>query len=779
MLNQGTLTFLLLLACFQLYGQTRILTGFVFDKDGEAIEYATISTIPATQDYAYTNAYGYFSIEIDNVVDSILVQYVGFVRVSIAVHSIDSSQPIKISLPQYSFKEIVVSATSITDHLNRSSVDIARLKSLPFLLGEADPMKAFLRFPGVQGGLEGSASLHVRGGSPDQNLLLLDEAVVYNANHVFGFLSIFNGNVIKSADLFKGGFNAKYGGRLSSVIDVRTREGSRDTTKQKLGLGLVSSDYVREGPLFSKRSSYLISIRAASILPLTFVQRGLYIAGQSTDLITYGMYDGNVKLNFDINKSDKLYLSLYFSNDRMLGRYREFTGAKDEEKNLFKWGNLSLSTRYTHPMGKKTFFNGILYRTNYNFNLSFQSIDSGEGTEFSNNFIQTNKIEDLGSRFYFATQLNSWFSLNYGSDFSLYNNTPTSQVSYVNEGGIRDTFYQRSTSSDGYSIAAYIHNRIVKGVLTLELGGRVSLYHSIKTASNHLSFEPRVNAGIKFTPNLGVVFTYDKMFQAVQSLNSTGSGLPYETWVLSDKNILPSNSHNYSAGLSYRFWNGKASTSLNYYYRRFTNLSELTGRGFFILPPESEFDQFVASEGKGRAWGFEFMIDLKVRKSRFEISYTYGKSWRWFSEIDAGQTFPYKFDRRHAFLASLDLALYRNWKLNITWEFQTGPPVDLPTSRSVNQFGEISYIYGRKNAYRLPDYHRMDIAFYHTKIKGNKTHEWSLGVYNVYNQRNPYFLRLNKHIIQDENNNVIGLLPYVQQVSLFRFLPFVKYTMTF
>ena len=225
------LSSLVLLINLQLLSQTRIISGSVFNKDGESLDQVIITTKPSTTNYTTSNAYGFFSLTIPTGADSIVFQYVGYQTKILAINTVEKHSPAIIYLDPFTFEEVVVQSSALSPNFNRNSLDISRLKTLPFLMGEADPMKAFLRFPGVQGGLEGSASLHVRGGSADQNLLLLDDAIVYNANHIFGFLSIFNANVIKSADLYKSGFHAKYGGRLSSVIDVRLREGSRDTTR--------------------------------------------------------------------------------------------------------------------------------------------------------------------------------------------------------------------------------------------------------------------------------------------------------------------------------------------------------------------------------------------------------------------------------------------------------------------------------------------------------------------------------------------------------------------
>ncbi len=778
---QGIL--LQLLALFlisQVNSQTTTISGFVYDPEGESIESATISTLPISKSYTITNSYGFFSLSLTGDIESIVIQNLGYITKSILIRGVERTNLLKIYLEPFSFKEVVVQVAAMPPNSNRNSLDIPKLKSLPFLMGEADPMKAFLRFPGVQGGLEGSASLHVRGGSPDQNLLLLDDAVVYNANHVFGFLSIFNSNVIKSADLYKGGFNAKYGGRLSSVIDVRLREGSRDTTRQKLGLGLIGSDYVREGPLFSKRGSYLFSLRAATILPLTLVQRGLYASGEATDLVTYSMFDGNLKLNYDINEKDKIYFSLYFSNDRMLGRYRGFSGSIDEDKNLLKWGNFSFSSRYAHPLSKKTFLNGIIYKSDYNFSLKFQTVEGGDDKAFSSNFIQQNKIVDFGAKIYFTTQINPFYSVNYGIEQANYRNIPTAQVSYIIENSVTDTLFRRNTSSRGSNLAAFFHNTLDIGKLTIEGGLRGSLFLSHFENINYTSLEPRISFSYKESKNLEFSLSYDKMFQSIQSLNSTGSGLPYETWVLAGQNIKPSTSNNFSSGINFNWLGKTAQSQISGYFRKFSGLNELIGRGFFILPPSFKFDEFVASGGNGEAWGLEFHHGFSWDKFKMEFNYTYSKSNRWFSRIDNGEGFPYKFDRRHVFLTSFDINLPRNWKMNLSWESQSGPPIDLPVSRSSNQFGDISYIYGKKNTYRLPSYHRMDISFYHSKVgKNNRLHEWNLGVYNVYNQKNPYFLRLNKKVILDENQQLIGLVPFVQQISLFRFLPYVKYTRSF
>lgn len=774
------LSLLVVLCHLQLLSQSRIISGTVFNKDGESLDQVIITTKPASTNHTTSNAYGYFSLTIPAEADSIVFLYLGYKTKVLSISNVDFQNPTIIYLDPFTFEEVVVQSSTLSSNFNRNSLDISRLKTLPFLMGEADPMKAFLRFPGVQGGLEGSASLHVRGGSADQNLLLLDDAVVYNANHIFGFLSIFNSNVIKSADLYKSGFQAKYGGRLSSVIDVRLREGSRDTTRQKLSLGIISSDYMREGPFGRKKGSYLFSFRVASLLPASLIQRSLYASGQVTDLITYNMFDGNIKLNYDVNQKDKIYLSLYFSNDRMVGRYKSFSGAIDEDKTKLGWGNFSISTRYTHPIGKKSFLNGILYKSDYNFKLSYQTVEGGDASSYSNNFAQYNSIIDFGIKTYLTTQISPIYTLQYGIEQSNYRNTPTEQISYTIEDSKTDTLFQRTTYSSAAGFAAYIHNILNVGKFSVEAGLRASLFANHFTTIKYVSLEPRFSILYRYSKQLEFSLSFDQMFQPVQSLNSTGSGLPYETWVLSGDNIKPSLSKTFSGGTRLHWLNEKIKTEINGYYREFNNLNELIGRGFFIIPPNFDFDAYVATEGHGRAWGLEVSNQIIWKGIKCELNYTYSKSWRWFSAIDNGQQFPYSFDRRHVFLASVDLTLIRGWKMNVTYEFQTGPPIDLPVSRGIDQFGNITYLYGQKNAYRLPVYHRMDVAFYHSKTgRKNRIHEWSFGIYNVLSQKNPYFLRLKTKSILDSNQQPIGLKPYVEQVSLFRFLPYVKYSVSF
>ena len=423
---------------------------------------------------------------------------------------------------------------------------------------------------------------------------------------------------------------------------------------------------------------------------------------------------------------------------------------------------------------------GIIYKSDYNFKLMTQTVEGGDANSYSNNFIQHNSIFDYGIKAYLTTHISSNYTIQFGIEQANYRNTPTEQTAYTIEDSVTDTLFQRNTYSSAAGFSANFHNMLNVGKFTIEAGLRSSVFANHLADNKYVSLEPRLSILYRYNRQLEFSITYDQMFQPVQSLNSTGSGLPYETWVLSGDKIKPSLSKTFSAGTRFHWINEKVKSEINGYYREFNNLNELTGRGFFIIPPNFSFDEYVATEGQGRAWGLEFSNQFTWKGIKAEINYTYSKSWRWFSEIDNGQQYPYSFDRRHVLLASLDFKLIRNWKMNLTWEFQTGPPIDLPVSRGVDQFGNISYIYGNKNAYRLPVYHRMDVAFYHSKTgKNNKTHEWSFGVYNVLSQKNPYFLRLKTKSILDTNQQPIGLEPYVEQVSLFRFLPYVKYSITF
>ncbi|MDP5168920.1 MAG: TonB-dependent receptor [Bacteroidia bacterium] len=754
------------------YSQSKMsISGYLRDaSSGEALVNATIA-VPAFKSGTYSNQYGFYSLSITGDTVEVIFSYAGYLPVKKRIVVGRENIRLDISLEIASLE-----AVEITENLTRKNVEqasmgvidvsIDQIEMMPYLAGEKDLLKGIQLLPGVQATSEASSGFLVRGGQPDQNLVLMDEAIVYNPFHLAGYVSIFNTDAIRDVTLYKGSFPAKYGGRLSSILDISMKEGNNQEFHAEGGLSVVSGRLAFEGPIVKNKASYMVSLRRfywdQVIKP--FLPFGRDLGYQFTDI--------NAKVNVKLGDKDQLFLSTYYGGDGLVdGR---LVPTVDTFKTEIKWGNTTSTLRWSHLFGTRLFVNTSVNYSDYLFRYE----------QFRSNPVRTRFGLQSGIRdWQFKTDFDfvpgPSHRLTFGANYLYHRFAPNSVRSvgsdttaqpqpqvrnmYVQEGGV------------------YINDEISLGSrLGLNLGFRYSAFYGDSTY--YQGFEPRATIKWQFNESTSIKAGYTFMNQYSHLVSTSAVALPFDLWVPSSSVIKPQQAQQVAVGV-FRNWLGdRYESSVEVYYKKMNNLIDYRqGANFFFgndIEPELVF-------GEGTAYGAEFF--LRKREGRFNgwIGYTLSWSWRQFDELNQGEPFFAKYDRRH------DLELVAFYKFNKEWSFSflfvygTGNALSLPegrqyiggngTSGSWSNAYNWGYDYNGKNNFRAPAYHRMDIGLHRHKKKGSKSKietEFHIDIYNVYNRRNPLFIAPGLYL--DERAGTFknaaiqtSLLPMIPSVGYF------------
>lgn len=784
----------LALACipFISLAQKRItVSGFVKEaKSHEQLPGVNVY-VAGTTHGTVTNTYGFYSLTVP-ADDStrISFSYVGYKKQTRNVSGQSNDQLNIWLVPDNQLDEVVVTAHRENPvgsvQMSQIDVPIQQIKKIPAFFGEKDVLKVLQLMPGVQKGTEGQTGLYVRGGGPDQNLIILDDAVVYNANHLFGFFSVFNSDAIKSVELTKGGFPARYGGRLSSVVEMNMKEGSKDKLHGEGGIGLLSSRLTLEGPIRKEKSSFLVSARRTYLDVLA----GPFIAhsqkGQP-DRATpgYYFYDVNAKMNFDAGPKDKLYVSGYFGRDKFYVRevsttYRSNSG--------LDWGNANGTFRWNHLFSQKLFANTSFIFSNFDFGVTndFTDLDS-KGTEVDHSsYRYSSKIRDFGIKsdfdFYPATR----HTLRFGLHGIFHKSTPSALAMTGLDLNTAST--PPSQVFGSYEMAAYAEDtwQLAQGI-KLNAGLRFSALST--QGKTYLRPEPRFAAAIQLAQDLSMKLSYATMNQYVHLLSNTGVGLPTDLWIPATRKIAPQHSSQIAGGFA-RYLNGPGLTiTLEGYHKKMDHiLSYKEGASFLNVEGENsnELDwQENVTAGRGTSYGAELLAQRKAGRLSGWAAYTL--SWtKWkFPELNFGQPFYPRHDRRHDISLVGIYELNKRITLSATWVYGTGNALTLPVSRyrgikehSFSQaIGNDAHLmttdlteYSGRSNFRAEPFHRMDLAIQFRKKKKRYERTWEVAVYNAYNRKNPFF-----YDIDAVNTSKNTLKKY----SLFPVLPSVSYNFKF
>lgn len=770
------------------FSQKHTISGYVQDiSSGEKIYSASVYDL-RTKMGTTTNEYGFFSLTLNQDTIDLSVSFVGYSAFTTRMF-LDTDLKLNIDLDPNTLLAEVVILDKKSDEMVRSTqmslieMPINQIKALPVLLGEADVLKSLQLMPGVQSGSEGSSGLYVRGGGPDQNLILLDGVPVYNASHLFGFFSVFNADAISSVKLIKGGFPARYGGRLSSVIDIRMKEGNLKEFHGEGSIGNVSSKFTFEGPIVKDKSSFIISARRTyiDVLAAPIIQAVNNAAGGGGKLRAgYYFYDANAKVNYKFSDKDRLYVSFYAGRDKAYTRtkqsyvYSDTTNLEEQSFELL-WGNVTGAVRWNHLFTKKLFANVTAVYSKYLFDTREQYTQTRGGIkqgEFLFDYVSG--IENVGGTIDFDYIPAPKHTIKFGTNYLYHTFSPgVSTYKIVEDGSnISQNFGNNKIyASEFYGYAEDSWD--LSGLIKLNFGGHYSGFYVQNRFYN--SFQPRASARIMINEKMSIKAAYSHMSQYIHLLTNATIGLPTDLWLPSTDSVRPEISKQAALGFAYNI-NNNWDLSIEGYYKTMDNLIEYKeGASFFQLSQNWESKLEI---GSGYSYGAEVLLRKNLGKLTGWIGYTLSWSWRDFENINFGEPFPYKYDRRHDASLVLLYELNDHIDFGLTWVYGTGNAVTLGVARynglfgnsydGYNSYPEIEYYNGR-NSYRTPAYHRLDVSTnFKKKTKwGERT--WSVGLYNAYSRQNPFYL----YFGYDNNKRVL------KQVSLFPIIPSVRYAFKF
>lgn len=765
----------LCLAYSTIHAQKFTISGSIKDEEsGEHLIGANIYNLGTNQGTAANN-YGFFSLTLNGDSVRLRVSYIGYSPKTINFF-LAQDTVINIGLSNSSLLEEVVVTGTVEDKIQESSrmgtmdIPIEQIKAMPAFMGETDVFKVLQLLPGVQSGSEGTSGLYVRGGGPDQNLILLDGVPVYNAAHLFGFLSVFNADAINHVELIKGGFPARYGGRLSSVIDINMKEGNLKKIKGEGSISLIASKLTLEGPIKKDKASFIISARRTyiDILARPFLKN----AGDSEADAGYYFYDLNSKINYRINERNRVYLSAYLGNDKAYSKYKETydydaRSTESEDEAGLRWGNITTALRWNNIINKKLFSNITATYSRYRFDVfakyNEKITEAGKPpvSEFYNSqYISGIRDYALKMDFDFVPTPNHY--IKFGAQGIQHLFTP-GVFNYKSNEEADTTFGQKKTSANEFYLYAE-DDFLITEKLKINAGLHASGF--FVNSKFYSSLQPRISGRYLLHKNLSAKASYAHMTQFIHLLTNAGLGLPTDLWVPATENIGPEKSTLTSVGFAY-YLNQKYELSLEGYYKKMKGLIEYQ-EGASFLDIEKDWQTKVAT-GVGQSYGSELLFQKKVGKFSGWLGYTLSWTYRKFDEVNNGKWFPYKYDRRHDTEIALSYKLKENKEFSVVWVYGTGTALSLPTSTYEGANGSVQYYEGR-NEYRMRPYHRLDVSYTTKKKTKWGERSWSISVYNVYNRRNPFFM--------DIGSDRQGNKKFIQY-SLFPVLPSIAYHFNF
>ena len=736
-----------------------------------------------------SNDYGFYSLTLPADTVRLQCSYVGHATQQ-ATFVLSADTVINWNLTEEMLAEVIVSASN-TQFVEEQTYDMpvptSVLLSMPTLLGEVDVLKSLQRLPGVQAGSDGGAALYVRGSSPDQNLILLDGVPVYNAMHLFGFFSVFNADAVNHVQFYKDGFPARYGGRLASVIDIHLKEGNRQEFQGSGSVGLLSTRLTLEGPLFSEKTSFLLSGRYAHLSPLTRLLTRI----ADTEDIFYSFHDATAKINHTFSHRDQVYLSTYFGQDY----YRtedQYERAPSDDFNAFQrnvseeriqWGNVTTALRWNHVFNRQLFSNLTLTYSRYRFELneSAHAFWKGEDVVDQNTDEKgqrTSGIRDWAAKVDFDYWPYPRHHVRFGGNMIWHTFRPgTARYTFrEDERLVTDTIYGAPLISN-IEGGLFIEDEVqllpsVNANIGLHLAG-----FQVDQRS-YLAWQPRLS--LHYQPSTATHWqaSYTRMAQFIHLATNLALSLPSDLWLPSTQRVAPETAHQWTLGYqrTLRSYTVQAET----YYKTLQNVVEFKEGGFSFYESVFNWENRVAS-GRGRSYGIEMMAQRTAKRLNGWLSYTLSRSERQFDEVNGGNWFPFKYDRRH----EVDVGGIFHWKdhINVSfgWGLATGFALTLPTvtfaerglAPDDNYWDNNLVVYGTRNSQRARATHRLDvsIAFRKTKRWGERT--WEFGIYNIYSRKNPFSI----DFYQNEYGKNSGINFY--ETSLFPILPSVSYQFKF
>ncbi len=786
----GFLIFGIVIQC-QAQSEKYTISGYVEDADtGEKLIAANVYDV-FTGSGTVTNTYGFFSITLPK--DSVVLSssYIGYQDQEQRIY-LDKDMSITIKLSSSLDLEVVEVVADrqkrIEEETQMSKVEvpIKQIKKLPALLGEVDVLKTIQLLPGVQSGGEGQTGLYVRGGSPDQNLILLDGVPVYNVSHLLGIFSVFNADAIKNVTLTKGGFPARYGGRLSSVLEINMKEGNLQEFHGEGSIGLITSKLTLEGPIIKDKTSFLVSARRtyADFIAKPIIKSQANNGGEDIDLTLY-FYDLNAKIQHKFNEKHRLFLSAYSGADVFKSIIKESNNGGGSSSTEFEggidWSNLIAALRWNWEINKKLFSNTTLTYSRYkiDFVSGIKEIEDELSASFSAKYLSG--IRDWTGKIDFDYIPNPNHYVRFGASATQHNYSPGALTLDSEFEEVKFDTLIGSDNINSMEYALYIEDDIKWGALKANVGVHASAF-SVE-GQNYFSVQPRLGLRYLLNNNYALKASFSTMTQYINLLTSESLSSPTDLWVPSTDRVKPQQSWQAALGIA-RTFKEDYEISLEGYYKEMDNVISFKEGASFLLGLENDWQDKV-TQGFGKSYGLELFIQKKRGKTTGWLGYTLAWNNRQFDAINNGKEFPYRYDRRHDL--SLVVAHEFTPKINasMAWIYGTGNAVTIPIyqypvltnySSNSNNFGiqQIQSL-GEKNAFRMSDYHRLDLSVEFVKKKKRYERAWVISVYNTYWHKNPYYI-----IADNEYDPATGTSkPVFKEISILPIIPSVSYKFKF
>jgi len=776
---------LVLISMLSYSQQKYTINGLVRDKStGEPLIGANVLVSPGGFGSG-TDAYGFYSIVAVQSSVMLKASHVGYKPFQQTLNLIGNLRFDILLEPGLELAEVEVTATRRVEErleLGMTEITAAQVKQLP-MLGEPDVLKAMQLLPGVQGGADGRSGLYVRGGSPDQNLFMLDGTPIYYVNHLGGFVSVFHPDILKNIKLFKGGFPARFGGRLSSVVDLRMKEGNKKEFQGSYGIGLISGDVTLEGPMKTDKTSFIVSARRvwADLL----LRPATKIAFQHASM-GYNFYDFFGKISHEADARNRFYFSLYGGDDR-LGFFFNIREDKIRSNARYIWGNVLSTLRWNHIHNARLNSDVTLLYTRYRYinDLFFKEKD------IKGNNLYSTGVNDFGLKADYNWRLAKNYTARFGGGVSGNWFVPGKISNTVTQNGEKTTeTIGAQNRTNALNTYVYAENEFAP-FKWFSFNAGMRLVNFRVGGKNYFSAEPRFLSAFNFGKTGAIKFGYTHMMQPVHMLTFSGTAFPTDIWLPSTPEIPPGLATQFSVGYSKSLDNGAYELSLELYKKEMKQLVDV--KGGVPLVNTLPWEQNVEKNGTGKSEGLELFLQKKQGSTTGWISYTWSKADRLFQNLNNGKPYPFKYDRRHDFSIVFNRELSRNLDFSATWIYGSGYPTTLyngvyqaiqpkgyiesPTDIPFDMGYHEAALYPGKNWLRMRDYHRLDLGFNFRKERKNKKGKnqeriWTFGVYNAYNRQNAVFYYFS-------NNGQSDALVKLYQQSGFPIIPSIKYSVKF
>lgn len=755
------------------------ISGYVHEAGtGELLIGAQVHTLPKRA-ACITNAYGFYSLTLPADSYTLVIGHYGFKTQSHPI-LLQREMHLDITLaPSGDLDEAIVTAQKDKQgiQLNKIEVPVKEIKTVPMILGEKDVAKYIMLFPGVQKGNEGNGYMYVRGGGPDQNLILIDDAIIYNAYHFLGLSSLFSGSELRSADLYKGGFSSRYGGRLSSVLDMSMKDGNRERLGLDATMGVISSRFMLEGPIQKGKSSFLLSARRSYI-----DQSAKLLSKKSDAVLNYMYYDVHAKLAFELNERNRIMASGYFGSDGLANN-------TDPDLNLYddgiSWGNRAISLRWNHQFNGKLFSNTSLVSSYYNSRIAFGEVDVSKNSK-SSSAVQSS-IQDYTIKHDLDFILNAKQQFRMGAGVTRHYFKPVTSLKFINPDSLV-TDEQPYSADEGFAYLEWNFRPLKKWEFITGL--RYVYFHNTQT---YQKWEPRFQLRYSTFTNWQFNVSYASMNQFLHLISAfNGFGLPADAWVASDDHLRPQHSDQFTLGLVKNDIAGKGiALSCEAFVKNIQQAVAIKeGASFFQVLPTAAFGKQyktwseLATQGNSEAMGVEWMLRKSGKLLSGHISYTLSRTLMQFDSINLGRTYNATFDRRHDLGIFVSFHPGAHWQFSAIWVYGTGNAITLPAGeynmviedpgQSGGGFGWPEAYYEKKNAYRMQSYHRLDVSVQYMHTLAGLQSTFELSVYNVYNRANPFFYQIEN---EDATNGTGKRI--LQKVSLFPVIPSLSWSIKF